>query len=962
MFTNQRPWRAVGLLALVVVWACLATHCYAAPTISNAVATPDSLVITGSGFGNKTTDWEWSGLWTTPDGVDPGDVLLWDFVPPARFGTWRKAYGHTLVKNITISSDHRFDLNHYSIRGSICPPDDPDCIYGATGLPAGDKTINSAFWWDGSALTDRVGAAGDTLFVSYRQYIEPQILGIAPSQMKLIRINDQGSCGADFTGDWVMSVYVNEDQSSYRHGFGGIYANLGCTWSEKAVASDSTYSTIPGSIMENLEYNERQNGVRVGSSAAAIRMNQWYRNDVTFVNGHGSAHDGAVIWHSQRDGEPRYLRADAFDIMTWGNDACHQEQDLYQPTVYKKCGWEGSATAAECNDPSPANSVVWHNYSADQVPYDSAGNPIYPTIPDKVDFYTQDIYIGIGTNARVEVGNAATYAACTKLAIQPAKSWTNGSITTYANLGAFTDSEELYAFVICAEDTISAGRVFTNVPDGPTKDLGTVEQMLYALENFTASRYYSTDEDSSLAYAWKYVDPSTGRTMEFVLTDTLSTTAATGTYTTKAVSRNRIGLGLGDALGGWQWSEWIDQSAGTYRVRFASPSRDGQWDLKHLVKTEASDWLNPAWTARRTVAADTSLVPAVALTNIPIVLYLDKTNMDSSFWSNVKSRGEDLRFTTSDGTTLVPHEIVYYEGSSANPQAEVWLRIPSLSKAANTFYVYYGNPAASSASTSAVWSEYEAVYHYQQIPGSTAQLIDSSPAGNNASTDYDQFDERWQYFHRVNGKIGKGWRYAEGRNARHLTLATDDANWTLSVWAKVNEDGSNYVFQGNGRRTNGVREWFSLATPLTFDSEDKGDIVFDPYGLSRARSVNVMDFDTWEHIVFAMDAANGTLRVYRNGTAVTWQGGFPADFIPTTIDCAEEAAGCGIGSQQYNFSTDGMDGIVDEWQLRNGAVSATWALTSYRNQANPLAFWSLGSVVAGPSGSTGRQKYPQVTE
>jgi len=64
-----------------------------------------------------------------------------------------------------------------------------------------------------------------------------------------------------------------------------------------------------------------------------------------------------------------------------------------------------------------------------------------------------------------------------------------------------------------------------------------------------------------------------------------------------------------------------------------------------------------------------------------------------------KSDFSDLRFTGPDGVTLLPYWIESYTASSV---AYVWVKIPSIpASGSTTFYLYYGNPSASSASDGA---------------------------------------------------------------------------------------------------------------------------------------------------------------------------------------------------------------------------------------------------------------------
>jgi hypothetical protein len=60
--------------------------------------------------------------------------------------------------------------------------------------------------------------------------------------------------------------------------------------------------------------------------------------------------------------------------------------------------------------------------------------------------------------ARVELGDAPTWEACTNLEYQPATAWSDGAITCTVNLGAFSDGQPLWAFVTDEHGRRSAGQ------------------------------------------------------------------------------------------------------------------------------------------------------------------------------------------------------------------------------------------------------------------------------------------------------------------------------------------------------------------------------------------------------------------------------------------------------------------------------------------------------------------------
>ncbi|MDA8596759.1 DUF2341 domain-containing protein [Candidatus Pacebacteria bacterium] len=103
----------------------------------------------------------------------------------------------------------------------------------------------------------------------------------------------------------------------------------------------------------------------------------------------------------------------------------------------------------------------------------------------------------------------------------------------------------------------------------------------------------------------------------------------------------------------------------------------------------AAEWYDTDWDARKRVRVENQDNTTYATTAVKVALTYD-SDMQSDF--------EDLRFTESDGTTLIPHWIEQY---TASTDAVVWIQIPSL-PANDTYdaFVYYDNVAAVSTSSS----------------------------------------------------------------------------------------------------------------------------------------------------------------------------------------------------------------------------------------------------------------------
>jgi hypothetical protein len=66
------------------------------------------------------------------------------------------------------------------------------------------------------------------------------------------------------------------------------------------------------------------------------------------------------------------------------------------------------------------------------------------------DIYVQD------TRARVEIGNASTWSACTQREIQKPTSWSNGTISFTLNQGTFRSGQQVYLYVVDASGQVNA--------------------------------------------------------------------------------------------------------------------------------------------------------------------------------------------------------------------------------------------------------------------------------------------------------------------------------------------------------------------------------------------------------------------------------------------------------------------------------------------------------------------------
>jgi hypothetical protein len=133
--------------------------------------------------------------------------------------------------------------------------------------------------------------------------------------------------------------------------------------------------------------------------------------------GRTDATGGVKIWEL-RDDEGVLQHVDEADV----------------PTLPTNCG----------ADPREWESVAFNGYGR--------------LTPGPASAYLDDFYVAVGpqAQARVEIGNAETYAASTKVTVTTPAEWSDGSITTTVRAGAFAPGESAWVFVFDGVGTPAA--------------------------------------------------------------------------------------------------------------------------------------------------------------------------------------------------------------------------------------------------------------------------------------------------------------------------------------------------------------------------------------------------------------------------------------------------------------------------------------------------------------------------
>ncbi len=326
-------------------------------------------------------------------------------------------------------------------------------------------------------------------------------------------------------------------------------------------------------------------------------------------------------------------------------------------------------------------------------------------------------------------------------------------------------------------------------------------------------------------------------------------------------------------------------------------------------------WWNENWNFRKQIIIDHTKVIADIL-NFPVLIDI----IDSDLKAKAQSSGSDIIFTLDHNSTL-NHEIEFYDGNSGHLVA--WIQIPLLSSTADTeLFMYYGNPLATSQqNASAVWgSNYVMVQHLEE--SGIASRYDSTIRANNGVT-FGGIAKN------VAGKID-GADVFDGTNDYLRVSDSPSLNpasaITIESWMKLSSTGNyiNLINKGTWSQcylrlgsAEGRTYWyvkFSDGTVATVEGSNIG-----------------WKWNTWHHLAVTLDAQAGTIKVYLDSVEKL-SGTFAAG---KTIIATTNPLLLSDISQRW------VKGEIDEVRISNVARLPSWIQTSYNNQKDPSAFYTI---------------------
>jgi hypothetical protein len=322
---------------------------------------------------------------------------------------------------------------------------------------------------------------------------------------------------------------------------------------------------------------------------------------------------------------------------------------------------------------------------------------------------------------------------------------------------------------------------------------------------------------------------------------------------------------------------------------------------------------------RRKISIDPSKVPGTDnLTNFPLLISFDGVGeeylRDTIHGGNVcNQNGYDIVFTSSDGVSLLRHEIQEYNPATGLYIA--WVRVPSL-KALDTtkIFMYYGKKdVTENPSIGGVWgSEYIGVWHLDNNLNDVA-------GGNNGSGNSITFNT---------GKIGTA---AELNSTRSITVPNENkfdipANGAITISCWMNLTGftsSNQPFIAKGTDT-----WI-LRRDGTNNRATFADRLQDGNTYYIQNPTRTIQNSQWHYVCASYNSFDDAMSLYIDGT------------IDGTRNDLNTTSQPNQNSTSVIFGP--LIGRLDEVRISNVYRSQEWIYTEYLNQNNPEAFYTVSN-------------------
>ncbi|PZU18769.1 MAG: DUF2341 domain-containing protein [Shinella sp.] len=315
-------------------------------------------------------------------------------------------------------------------------------------------------------------------------------------------------------------------------------------------------------------------------------------------------------------------------------------------------------------------------------------------------------------------------------------------------------------------------------------------------------------------------------------------------------------------------------------------------------------WWQADWKYRKPITVDASPNGAALGGNLGRTPVLIRLHTGNFAFDGVAPEGKDLRFIGADGHTVLNHQVEQYDADLG--MALIWVDVPTISgTAAQTLWMYYGNPGAPAAGNGqrVFDPDYSAVYHFAD---GAAEARDTTAYVNTLSGEFKPAD---------GAIIGRGAQLGGAPlhlpGAPSLAIAAGGA-MTFSAWVKPDQLGPDQAIYARREGGNVVLVGVDNGVPYVRVNQQ------------RSQPVPALVNGQWAHI--AVTAADGVVTLYVGGReAVRMEAALPA-FAGEALLGGDAAVADALGDAAAIPAAQPFTGVVDEVRVSKLARPATMLL------------------------------------
>ncbi len=303
------------------------------------------------------------------------------------------------------------------------------------------------------------------------------------------------------------------------------------------------------------------------------------------------------------------------------------------------------------------------------------------------------------------------------------------------------------------------------------------------------------------------------------------------------------------------------------------------------------------------------------LIDFPVMVSLKDEDLKSA--SNggkvVSDKGADIRFTKSDGVTLLDYEIENY--NPVTGELVAWVRMDSLSKKQpRSIFMYFNNKYSLEETTQSTWNKtYKGVWHLKGALSSKIPFATQFAQASGTSADKDIYVA------------------AEKNSSQFPCLNTPEdvditGEITVSAWIILNGNKEVTILSNQNGFNGGYRLAVNKKHKLEFEVRDENS---KPAGIVGEEGGVELQKDVWYHVA----------AVYSDGgdSIVTYVNGMRDRAAKTELSMAGSTEQLQIGrepSRKIYF----FGGQIDEVRISNMVRSSNWIATEYASLKPPYSF------------------------